>query len=145
MRLLMTAAVLVATLLGSPAFADGAKPAATPLHVKPQPAAPASTLSKAAWVAGYRKVLLSTWCANDLIKECWPTDDATCSAEAVKALDVCMPRLEAKLPAQLHMPDDGAIWGSAIGSCTGIEYARALQKNFNAASKRCADLEKTKY
>ncbi len=101
----------------------------------------ANQVSKDSWIAHFKTLMPSAFCSDPNVQLCWKNSPEQCRESAAKAAEECIAKLEKGMPEVLPQPQDGAAWGSVIGSCVGQTYARIHQKEFNQANATCKQLD----
>lgn len=101
--------------------------------------AAADSIPKATWVARMRTALPTMLCQEgSYFRSCFRIEAEECENAAASSTRVCLKELEAEIPDQLKLPDDGQEWGRRIGACAGGNLELVLLKK-KVQSEKCND------
>jgi len=89
----------------------------------------ANEVSREDWINGMSSALPAYFCkADQYFRQCFNVTQIECEETALSTTRICLAQNKNKIPSRLRQPEDGAQWGTAVGSCAGSAYEVALQK-----------------
>ena len=101
--------------------------------------ATANEVSKDDWIKGMSTALPAYFCnADQYFRQCFKVTKIECEETALSTTRICLAQSKDKIPARLRQPEDGAHWGTIVGSCAGQAYEITLQKK-RISSAKCND------
>ena len=90
----------------------------------------AEQVSKTAWINAMSTALPTAFCQpHQYFRQCFDVTQIECEETALSATRICLQKHKAKIPNVLNQPNDGAQWGSIVGSCAGETYENVLREH----------------
>ena len=91
------------------------------------------------WVSAMKEALPNALCeSQQYFRQCFDVTREACVAQTKKDTVSCLAKHADKLPAVFNQPEDGTEWGTVVGTCAGVAYAKALLSK-RKKDARCDD------
>lgn len=103
------------------------------------PLAHAVDVTKDQWIAAMKTALPTAFCSSaQYFRQCFDVTATECEETAISATRICLQDFSSQIPAVLHQPQDGTLWGTKVGECAGNAYELALIKK-KISNAKCND------
>ncbi|WP_028021673.1 hypothetical protein [Enterovibrio calviensis] len=93
-------------------------------------------VEKADWVNAMKTALPTAFCApQQYFRQCFDVTPVQCEETAASATRVCLSNYQDSLPETFVQPNDGAHWGTIVGTCAGEAYIATLPEKYLESEK----------
>jgi hypothetical protein len=102
--------------------------------------AEAIQVEKSDWINQMKTALPTYFCQSDqLFRQCYTVSANECQDVAYTATNVCLKKMDEKIPKKINMPEQGEKLGGDLGECAGTTYSAVLN-NKRIKSATCNKL-----